>query len=1090
MKKLKRMLCIAIAGLSLFATAAVTASAAQKQTIYNSPYVTFAPDGRAWTTNAGDTNIRWYDEGTTVSTGISSVLRALQTGEHYYQYDRTGEIPIGKWKVELKAVDCCHNGYPSIDDYHGIDYNRNLCLRDHYSGWFSYCADCGQEVYPAYFYMSRETAESIDYIEVGEGEKEYYYLCPFCDNLEQGTGLKSHKCLAISANQYKVVYDVNTTETVGGYMADSIHMYNNATTYNGEPVTPITHLTPNAYTRIGYEFVGWNTEPDGSGTSYQDGQVILNLTDKDVNIDGDRGVVILYAQWRNSASILQINPNGGSYNGRTAVTTVTGSYGNRYTLMNNTIVPPRGYRVSFHTNGGNAVAPITSTRYFTDWTMVNPFHGRIRNDTYYFIAPDGNVDTIVANYGLNAITLPSATKSGSSFGGWFYDSALTRPAGGPGDKITPTQDMTLYAAWVDLRLYAVDNYTANGGKGAVDLSWTQSDSNNKVYKIYQSRDNATWKLVTSANDIATPTAISQSLAYSGSTKSYTVPYAGIYTLSAWGAQGGSYGTYTGGKGGCVTARVWLNKGEIITYTIGGQNGYNGGGTGSSYGNGGGSTTVVSNRQGVLLVAGGGGGASENGNGGAGGSSASLRADNNSAGASGQTGGGAGYVGGNAGEYIVHHCNDDCYRQETITVSPAAAFYTGATAEKTASSLSDFTAHNTNTYARAYGTMFHTEGYYTSKGTLTVGSPTNYVATPEAGTLKFTFNNAGNQAFRGVFNTPSYIIYVYDKDTNAIIHTINLDTAAHTSNEVKNKMCSGGTCYYGDSHKQTIDTWTYTDARISGSRYREYGLRFQNHDGSELGWQDLEDINVTCTLPIPASTNGVYIKVVESVNIDSSIHIAATISGVSYTYEDESKICGYTDGQIISSKPAYGGSNYINTTAAYEYTQQAGVRSGNGAFGLKSEAIGFLEVLTLKDVIATDYAAPDSISAQTVVKESMTGNQVKVNWQEPADNGTDYYHVAESYLTGSASVLCKSNVTRNTLVSGIKGYYVLTNTSPSTVVNAVNGSFVSGRSQTVALGTQVKYLHVAAVDKAGNVGGTVHIRIDAKDIEWKLYTEQL
>uniref|UniRef100_UPI0040571D0F hypothetical protein n=1 Tax=Acetatifactor sp. TaxID=1872090 RepID=UPI0040571D0F len=47
-----------------------------------------------------------------------------------------------------------------------------------------------------------------------------------------------------------------------------------------------------------------------------------------------------------------------------------------------------------------------------------------------------------------------------------------------------------------------------------------------------------------------------------------------------------------------------------------------------------------------------------------------------------------------------------------------------------------------------------------------------------------------------------------------------------------------------------------------------------------------------------------------------------------------------------------------------------------------------------------------------------------------------------------------------------------------------------RSQTVALGTQVKYLHVAAVDKAGNVGGTVHIRIDAKDIEWKLYTEQL
>ena len=55
-------------------------------------------------------------------------------------------------------------------------------------------------------------------------------------------------------------------------------MYNNATTYEGETVTPVTHLTANGYTRIGYVFTGWNTKPDGSGTTYADKEEIYMLT--------------------------------------------------------------------------------------------------------------------------------------------------------------------------------------------------------------------------------------------------------------------------------------------------------------------------------------------------------------------------------------------------------------------------------------------------------------------------------------------------------------------------------------------------------------------------------------------------------------------------------------------------------------------------------------------------------------------------------------------------------------------------------------------------------------------------------------------
>lgn len=51
-------------------------------------------------------------------------------------------------------------------------------------------------------------------------------------------------------------------------------------------------LNVNTYSREGYDFVGWNTKSDGSGTAYSDGAEIENLTDE------TDGVVILYAQWR------------------------------------------------------------------------------------------------------------------------------------------------------------------------------------------------------------------------------------------------------------------------------------------------------------------------------------------------------------------------------------------------------------------------------------------------------------------------------------------------------------------------------------------------------------------------------------------------------------------------------------------------------------------------------------------------------------------------------------------------------------------------------------------------------------------------
>lgn len=196
----------------------------------------------------------------------------------------------------------------------------------------------------------------------------------------------------------------------------------------------------------------------------------------------------------------------------------------------------------------------------------------------------------------------------------------------------------------------------------------------------------------------------------------------------------------------------------------------------------------------------------------------------------------------------------------------------------------------------------------------------------------------------------------------------------------------------------------------------------------------------------------------------------------------------TEGQVISSKPAYGGSNYINSSYALMYEMNSGERSGSGIGELHSKAIGYQESLDLAGVTATDFAAPDKISDQ-VTKEPLDGKSIRVTWQVPSDNGTDYYHKVESYLTGSTSMLCGSNVTKNTLVSGVMGYYYLVDQNGDTVVTG-NANYVQDPHVNVVTAAYNQYLHIAAVDVAGNISETTHILIDAKDVLWKIYTKQL
>lgn len=142
----------------------------------------------------------------------------------------------------------------------------------------------------------------------------------------------------------------------------------------------------------------------------------------------------------------------------------------------------------------------------------------------------------------------------------------------------------------------------------------------------------------------------------GSVQTLSIPISGKYKLEVWGAQGGAYNSYVGGKGGYSTGQVNLNENVNLYIYVGGYPGkaktagYNGGTVTNNYGGGGGGATDIRIAEDSLysrvIVAGGGGGSGYNCTGGVGGgttgASGSGTATNAHGGGGTQTSGGTSY----------------------------------------------------------------------------------------------------------------------------------------------------------------------------------------------------------------------------------------------------------------------------------------------------------------------------------------------------------------------------------------------------------------------------------------------------------------
>ena len=158
--------------------------------------------------------------------------------------------------------------------------------------------------------------------------------------------------------------DFTTTESLEGEsvtFTPSLKSYNVAFEANGgsgemASVTLLpgfpTHMPQNAFTRSGYKFIGWNTEKDGSGTSYANAEFVT-----DISTPGS--TLTLYAQWYQGDAI-DLSTLTGDYeakNNDILTGTLNGNY--KITIKDGATVTLNGVTIEGENDDNYAWAGIT-----------------------------------------------------------------------------------------------------------------------------------------------------------------------------------------------------------------------------------------------------------------------------------------------------------------------------------------------------------------------------------------------------------------------------------------------------------------------------------------------------------------------------------------------------------------------------------------------------------------------------------------------------------------------------------------------------------------------------------------------------------
>jgi len=356
-------------------------------------------------------------------------------------------------------------------------------------------------------------------------------------------------------NTYTVTYDGNTNDG-GTAPVDPSSPYN----FNSN----VTVLGQGDLTKTNYNFTGWNTSADGSGTPYAAGGTINNISSN----------ITLYAQW--AIITYTVTYNGNTSTGGTAPVDGSSPYaiGSNVTVLGQGTLVKTGH--SF--NGWNTAADGSGTSYPAGGTILNlsantTLFAQWTINTYT-VTYDGNGNTggtapvdpsSPYNFGSTITVLAntgSLTRNGFVFVGW------NTAADGTGTNYAATGSATftlgaanviLYARWA-APFYESFNYTVGDniggsttGSGTTNNNWT-THSNSAAGTIAVTAGSLTYagleaptgnKVRLPGSNTTTPRDINRAI----STLTGTVGYYSFLLNVADNSQLGTAGDYFMGFGG-------------------------------------------------------------------------------------------------------------------------------------------------------------------------------------------------------------------------------------------------------------------------------------------------------------------------------------------------------------------------------------------------------------------------------------------------------------------------------------------------------------------------------------------------------------
>ena len=211
----------------------------------------------------------------------------------------------------------------------------------------------------------------------------------------------------------------------------------------------------------GNTFASWDTNADGSGQSFSDGENVTNLT------SAKNGTITLYAQWDSNSYSLVLHSNYED----DMTNTYTVVWGESITLSQDFSRP--GYRLTGYntqSDGSGSGYAIGDTFEPTEEGINLYAQWEIETYTIEFDAAGGTGEPAFQNFHYgDSVEIPSATPTRSGFTFVYWTDSSGRSYS-PNSTFTGTESISLSADWKPKgNVYIAHDYNAS-----ISISYTES----------------------------------------------------------------------------------------------------------------------------------------------------------------------------------------------------------------------------------------------------------------------------------------------------------------------------------------------------------------------------------------------------------------------------------------------------------------------------------------------------------------------------------------------------------------------------------------------------------------------------------------